>query len=41
MAVDKTVKLNVDAGEGIKKVDELKKGVDGVDKSSKGAKKGS
>ena len=35
MAVDKTIKINVDAKDGIKQVDELKKG---VEETSKGAK---
>lgn len=40
MAVEHTVKLNVDAGDGIKKVDDLKKGIKETGDSAKNSKKG-
>lgn len=40
MAVNKTIKIDVDTGSAAKDIDKLDKGVKGVDKSSKGAKKG-
>ena len=40
MAVDKTIKINVDAKDGIKQVDELKKGVEATGKGAKNSKKG-
>ena len=40
MAIDKTIKINVDAKEGIKQVDELKKGVEETGKGAKASKKG-
>ena len=38
MAVDKTIKINVDAKQGIKQVDELKKGVQDTSKGAKDSK---
>jgi hypothetical protein len=40
MAIEKTVKLNVDIGDAKKNIKKLDDGVKGVDKSSKGAKSG-
>tara|TARA_R100000664_G_scaffold8971_1_gene14794 strand:- start:609 stop:2240 length:1632 start_codon:yes stop_codon:yes gene_type:complete len=40
MAVKKIIEVDVKAKEAISQIDDLKKGVKGVDKSSKGAKKG-
>ena len=38
MAIEHTVKLNVDAGEGIKQVDKLKKGVQDTSSAASGTK---
>tara|TARA_R100001443_G_scaffold1056_1_gene4112 strand:+ start:1755 stop:3236 length:1482 start_codon:yes stop_codon:yes gene_type:complete len=40
MAVDKTIKINVDAKDGIKQVEKLKKGVEATGKGAKNSKKG-
>ncbi len=40
MSQKKTIIIDVEAKDGIKQVDQLKKGVQGVDKSAKGAKSG-